>query len=70
MRRDHVDEALCLARYFEQHAARVEVLSCSGEWRFPLLVDDQLPRLRRGAPDQSAVAVTVAPTWSMRNTLV
>jgi DNA polymerase III subunit epsilon len=65
VRRDHVDEALCLARYFEQHAARLEVISCSGEWRFPLLADDGLPRLRRVEPDQlapSVTAVTVAPS--------
>lgn len=73
VRRDHVDEALCLARYFEQHAGRIEVLTCTGEWRFPLLVDDQLPRLRRGDPGQtvpSSTVVTVAPSWSMRSTLV
>jgi DNA polymerase-3 subunit epsilon len=57
--RVHVDEALCLARYFEQHAARIDVISCSGSWRFPLMIDDQVPR--------GAVATT--PAWSIRSTL-
>ncbi len=61
--RIHVDEALCLARYFEQHAARVDVLACSGEWRFPLLIDDQVPT--GSLPN---VDVTATPSWSMRST--
>jgi DNA polymerase-3 subunit epsilon len=63
--RHQVDEALCLARYFDQHAGRVEVVSCSGSWVFPVTADDQLTALRRqpghATPD-SAVAVTIAPS--------
>jgi DNA polymerase III subunit epsilon len=47
VRRDHVDEALCLARAFEQHAERLDVMSCTGEWRFPLAIDDRVPHLTR-----------------------
>jgi DNA polymerase-3 subunit epsilon len=43
--RRQVDEALCLAKYFDKHAARIEVVQCSGEWRFPINTSDQLPRL-------------------------
>ncbi len=35
-----VDEALCLAKYFDQHADRLEVISCSGEWMFPIVGDN------------------------------
>ena len=42
--RQHVDEALCLARYLDQHAHRLDVVACSGSWTFPVAVDDQLPR--------------------------
>jgi DNA polymerase-3 subunit epsilon len=34
--RHHIDEALCLARYLDLHAERVEVVACSGDWRFPI----------------------------------
>ena len=37
--RDHADEALCLARYLEQHAAALDVVECTGEWLFPVLTD-------------------------------
>ncbi|MEX2627117.1 MAG: GIY-YIG nuclease family protein [Ilumatobacteraceae bacterium] len=40
-----VDEALCLARHFDRHAAEVSVVRCSGEWIFPVHVSDELPRL-------------------------
>ena len=68
--RAQVDEALCLARAFDQHAGRIEVLECSGEWRFPVLVDDAMPRLRRQSPVDVAVSlgpgslgsVTTAPS--------
>jgi DNA polymerase-3 subunit epsilon len=36
--RQHIDEALCLARYLEQHAPTLEVVECSGVWSFPLVV--------------------------------
>jgi DNA polymerase-3 subunit epsilon len=35
--RTHADEALCLARYFEQHALSLDVIDCSGVWLFPVL---------------------------------
>lgn len=34
--RRHVDEVLVLAKYFDKHADRLEIVSCTGEWRFPL----------------------------------
>ena len=37
--REHADEALCLARYLEQHAAALEVVECTGDWLFPVLAD-------------------------------
>lgn len=40
-----VDEALCLAKFFDKHSARAEVVACSGAWRFPIDATDQLPRL-------------------------
>ncbi len=43
--RHGIDEALCLARYLDQHADRVTVVSCSGEWTFPVAISDRLPRL-------------------------
>jgi DNA polymerase-3 subunit epsilon len=30
--RQAVDEALCIARYLDRHASRVELRACSGEW--------------------------------------
>ena len=40
-----IDEALCLAKYFDKHADRVDVAHCSGEWRFPVPGSETLPRL-------------------------
>ncbi|HWL44143.1 MAG TPA: DEDD exonuclease domain-containing protein [Ilumatobacter sp.] len=34
--REHVDEALCLARFCDKHAARLDVVSLTGDWLFPL----------------------------------
>jgi DNA polymerase-3 subunit epsilon len=45
--RTQVDEALCLARHFEQHATTLQIVSCTGAWRFPVAFDDALPRLTR-----------------------
>jgi len=45
--RRHVDEALVLAKHFDKHAGRLDVIECSGEWRFPISVTDELPRLDR-----------------------
>jgi DNA polymerase-3 subunit epsilon len=55
VRRDHVDEALCLARYLEQHADRVDIVECSGEWTFPVAVDDQLLPVRTGRRQSDGV---------------
>jgi DNA polymerase III subunit epsilon len=58
LRREQVDEALCLAKYFDRHAARLDVVDCAGTWSFPL--DDALvmPRL----DGQIADPMTVAPS--------
>jgi DNA polymerase-3 subunit epsilon len=40
--RHHVDEALCLARFFEKHAHRLTV-EATGAWSFP--IGDRLPEL-------------------------
>lgn len=48
--RHSVDEALILAKYLDQHTARLDVVECSGSWTFPLAVSDQLPRLDRLRP--------------------
>jgi DNA polymerase-3 subunit epsilon len=42
---DPIGEALMLGRHLERIAGRVDVVSCSGEWRFPLLFDTEVPRL-------------------------
>ena len=47
--RIHVDEAMCLARYLDQHASRITVASCTGSWEFPVAAGDELTRLRRRA---------------------
>jgi len=41
--REHIDEALCLARFCEKHADRLTV-ECTGIWRFP--VSSGLPVVR------------------------
>ena len=68
LRRHHVDEALCLAKYFERHAGRLEVVACSGRWAFPTGATDELPTLPRTGQDEtespsvtSSTPVTVAP---------
>ncbi len=40
--RHQIDEALCLARFFDKHAARLTV-SASGPWTFPIA--DRVPEL-------------------------
>ena len=34
--REHIDEALCLARFCDKHAPRLEIASLTGDWLFPL----------------------------------
>ncbi len=43
--RRQVDEVVCLAKYFDRHAARLQVVSCTGSWGFPVAVSDEMPRL-------------------------
>jgi DNA polymerase-3 subunit epsilon len=43
--RSGVDEALCLAKFFDRQADRIEVLECTGTWGFPVDVSDELPGL-------------------------
>lgn len=43
--RGQVDEALCLAKYLDRHADRLEIVSCTGEWRFPVAAKEALPSL-------------------------
>lgn len=44
-----IDEALCLARYFDKHASRLEVSACSGSWQFPLPLGTFTPLTRTAA---------------------
>ena len=46
--REHADEALCLAKFFDKHAHRLTV-SCDGAWRFPIAQTDAIPPLERAA---------------------
>jgi len=46
--REHVDEALCLAKFFDKHAERLTV-TCSGDWRFPIPSIEKIPPLVRAA---------------------
>ncbi|MEP1123540.1 MAG: DEDD exonuclease domain-containing protein [Ilumatobacter sp.] len=46
--REHADEALCLAKFFDKHAARLAV-TCSGTWRFPISSTERIPPLERAA---------------------
>ena len=45
LHRQQVDEALCLAKYFDRHASRLDVVTCSGSWLFPLEAPTEMPRL-------------------------
>lgn len=57
LRREQVDEALCLAKYLDKHAHRLEVTGCTGSWQFPVTSSTTMPRLS----DQMS-SVTVAPS--------
>lgn len=41
--RTQVDEALALARFFDKHHRRLDIVACSGAWHFPV-PDDACPR--------------------------
>ncbi len=58
LRRHHIDEALCLAKFLDRHADRLDVVSCTGEWRFPITATDELPRMaaRRSLDAQGLAA--------------
>jgi DNA polymerase-3 subunit epsilon len=53
--RDHIDEALCLARYLEQNAPGLDVVECSGAWSFPVLDGPQ-------TADSMSSSTPVAPS--------
>ncbi len=46
--RVHMDEALCLAKFFDKHADRLTV-TCSGDWAFPIGASETIPPLSRAA---------------------
>jgi DNA polymerase-3 subunit epsilon len=48
--REHIDEALCLARYLEQNAPSVEVVECSGVWSFPVLASQSTDSMSSSMP--------------------
>ncbi len=74
LRRQQVDEALCLAKYFDKHADRLEVVSCSGSWTFPIATATEMPRLdgqpagRTAEPPDTPVSVS-APVSSISMTV-
>ena len=39
--RRHIDEALVIAKHFERHAGRLELVECSGTWAFPVDPDGE-----------------------------
>jgi DNA polymerase-3 subunit epsilon len=45
--RQHIDEALCLARHFDKHAGQVDVVACTGRWTFPIDVPESVPAVAR-----------------------
>jgi len=46
--RQHADEALCLAKFFDKHALRLDVVS-AGDWRFPIAASIDIPPIQRAA---------------------
>jgi DNA polymerase III subunit epsilon len=66
--RHHVDEALCLAKYFDKQGSRLEVVSCTGIWSFPLVDVTAMPRLDDRSNGQSVAAdstpVSISPPLS------
>lgn len=46
--REHADEALCLAKFFDKRAERL-LVSCSGTWSFPVHATTEIPPLPRAA---------------------
>lgn len=77
--RTQIDEALLLARHFDQHAATIELIDCSGTWTFPVGADDTMPTLPRAAapatepaaqPRVEAADVSVAVSISRSSSAV
>jgi DNA polymerase-3 subunit epsilon len=66
--RVHADEALCLARYFEQHAPTLDIVDCSGVWMFPALGDQPAASTATSSSTAAAPSATT-PSWSIRNSL-
>jgi DNA polymerase-3 subunit epsilon len=60
--RHHVDEALCLAKYLDRHADRVEVVSCTGRWQFPVAACDDVTRL--GSVSSQRPVASATSGWS------
>jgi DNA polymerase-3 subunit epsilon len=48
VQREHADEALCLAKFFDKHAERLTVTS-SGDWCFPIASSENIPPLQQAA---------------------
>ncbi|WP_051062473.1 DEDD exonuclease domain-containing protein [Ilumatobacter nonamiensis] len=46
--REHADEALCLAKFFDKHSHRLSV-TCDGAWSFPIASSEHIPPLERAA---------------------
>lgn len=46
--REHADEALCLAKFFDKRAEQLRV-SCSGAWTFPVHATTEIPPIPRAA---------------------
>lgn len=63
--RDHVDEAVLLATFIDRHLAEIDIRSLTGEWRFPVTIDDRLGNL---AAPCGAHAVTTAPRRAISTT--
>lgn len=45
LNRVQVDEVLCLAKYFDKYVNLIEVISCDGEWTFPVAADARPHRI-------------------------
>jgi DNA polymerase-3 subunit epsilon len=59
--RHHIDEVLCLAKYFDQQTNRLEIVSCSGRWLFPVDASAEMPRLPRRDGHVAAASTSPAP---------
>lgn len=46
--REHADEALCLAKFFDKHADQLTA-ECTGTWGFPIESTERIPPLERAA---------------------